>query len=291
MTVLPEDAVQMKRTVRIMAVILLAGVNGMALSAEFPQADLSKATVAGVAVVSQSEQVWQLQGTQVNPRGSAGTMSNSWGYATFPSATRDLEIKGRFNILRPGKPYSFQYGSYFPMQYHYVVDQPGYDFGIVLRRQNSRTFYRIQFSTKWNEVALWKEGEPGTDPAAPPMPTGFFAAVKQDAGIKTGQDCAFTVKIAGSRLQLEIDDKPLLTYQDRVLPLESGRWGFGVTEGAQVRLSGLECGKVGGQTAMTAKKRPDLRVRTWHEETVVFDGDEPVMRLVPANSVWCQAST
>lgn len=81
-------------------------------------------------------------------------MTNSWGYATFPSATRDLEIRGRFTILRPGKPCSFQYGSYFPMQYHYVADQPGYDFAVVLRQQNSRTFYRIQFSTEFNEVAL-----------------------------------------------------------------------------------------------------------------------------------------
>jgi len=279
---------QMKRTAWIMAVILLAGVNGAASSADLLPADVGKATVTGVAVASPSERAWQLQGTQTNPRGSAGTMSNSWGYVTFPSTTRDLQIRGTFNILRSGKPYSFWYGSYFPMQYHYVVDQPGYDFGIVLRRQNSRTFYRIQFSTKWNEVALWKEGEPGTDPAAPPMPTGFFAAVRQGAGIKTGEDYAFTVKIAGSRLQLEINDKPVLTYQDKVLPLESGRWGFGVTDGAQVRLSGLESGTAGGPVAMPAKKRPDLRVQTWHEETVVFDGDEPVMRLVPANSAWCQ---
>lgn len=158
----------------------------------------------------------------------------------------------------------------------------------MLRQQNSRIFCRIQFSTKWNEVALWKEGEPGTDPAAPPMPTGFFAAVKKDAGIKAGQDCAFTVKIAGNRLQVELDSKSALTYEDRVLPLENGPWGFGITDGAQVRLSGLECGKASGRITMAAEKQPDLKVENWHGETVVFDGDEPVMRVVPGNSVWCQ---
>jgi hypothetical protein len=283
-----EDAVEMKHTVWILMSMFVAWMNGMVSSAEPLKPDVGKAAVLGVRVVSQPDHVWLLQGTEVNRRGSAGTMTNSWGYATFPSATRDFEIKGRFNILRPGKPYSFRYGSYFPMQYHYVVDQPGYDFAIVLRRQNSGTFYRIQFSTKWNEVALWKEGEPGTDPAAPPMPTGFFAAVKKNAGITTGADYAFTVKIGGSRLQLESNGKPLLTYEDKVQPLASGGWGFGVTDGAQVRLSALESDKAGEPIVMPGKKRPDFKVEDWHGETVVFDGDEPVVRVVPANSVWCQ---
>lgn len=278
----------MKTVVCSVTAIVLASINGIAFGAEPLRPDVSKATVSGLRVVAQSDHVWQLHGTRVNPRGSAGTTTNSWGYATFPSPTPDLEIKGTFNILRPGKPYSLKYGSYFPMQYHYVVDQPGYDFAIVLRQQNSRIFYRIQFSTKWNEVALWKEGAPGTDPAAPSLPTGFFAAVKKDAAVKKGKDYAFTVKIAGNRLQLELNGKVVLAYEDAVLPLDSGPWGLGVTDGAQVRLSGLECGRASGRITMAPRKRPDFRVDQWHEETVVFDGDEPVMRVVPANSVWCQ---
>jgi hypothetical protein len=278
----------MRTTICILLALLCAWENSIGLSAELQKPDLSEATISGANLVSPSDRIWLLQGTEVNPRGSAGTTTNSWGYVTLPSATQDLEIKGRFHVLRPGKPYPFWYGSYFPMQYHYVADQPGYDFAVVLRRQNGRTFYRIQFSTKWNEVALWKEGELGTDPAAPPMPTGFFAAVKKDAGITTGRDYAFAVKIAGSRLQLHINGKPMLTYEDKVLPLAGGCWGFGVTDGAQVRLSALESGKGGEPILMPAKKRPDFRVEDWHGETVVFDGDEPVMRVVPANSVWCQ---
>jgi len=100
----------------IVTAIFLAWMNGMVSGAEPLKPDVSRAAVSGVAVVPLSDQVWQLQGTQVNRRGSAGTMTNSWGYATFPSATEDLEIKGTLNILRPGKLYSFQYGSYFPMQ-------------------------------------------------------------------------------------------------------------------------------------------------------------------------------
>jgi len=91
-----------KRTVWIVTVFCFVWMNGIVLSAEPLKPDLRKATVSGVRVVSQCDGVWQLQGTQVNPSGSAGTMTNSWGYATFPSATRDLAKDGYF-ILYPEK--------------------------------------------------------------------------------------------------------------------------------------------------------------------------------------------
>ena len=266
--------------VAVFFIMLVCGVGigyasgkGTADGLEF---DLKKAAVAGARVVAEGTRSLELQGVN----------TNNWGYLAFPdSGIKDMEVRGILNIALAGKWYSWSYSSYFPFEFHYTTEQPGYDFGIMLRQENRGVFYRVLFSTKWNEVALWKEGEPGIDPDAPPLPTGFFAVVKEHE-IKQGQDYAFAVKVIGNRLQVMLDGKTVLEYEDKILPLEKGGWGFGIFNGASVKVGGLELRKAGGEIKIAAKKRPQFKAKQWRGDNVIFDGDEPIARLLPGGAVW-----
>ncbi len=215
-----------------------------------------------------------------------GEKPNAWGYMTFADGgMQNIEIKGTFKILYPAKTYNPPM-FYWPLNYHYLADEPGYDFGIVVRDQNKGAFYRIQFSVQWDEVSLWKEGAPGTDPEAPSIPSGFFAVVKAKAGINISSTYAFSVKAIGNKIELAMNGKQVLTFEDKLLPIEKGGWGLGVFNGARVQVSGLESGKAEGTITLPAKKRPDFRLQNWHGNSVVFDGDEPIARLTQGTAAW-----
>ncbi len=215
-----------------------------------------------------------------------GAKTNSWGYLTYPADSMpDIEIKGRFKIIYPAKTYNPPL-VYWPLNFHYLADEPGYDFGIIVRDQNKGAFYRIQFSAKWDEVSLWKEGEPGTAPEAPSIPSGFFAAVKAKAGINISNSYAFSVKAIGNKIELALNGKQVLSYEDRLLPIEKGGWGLGVFNEARVQVSDLESGKAEGTIAPTVRKRPNFRLANWHGDNVVFDGDEPIARMTQGTAAW-----
>ncbi len=219
-----------------------------------------------------------------------GNSENNWGSMMFPqTATPDQEIKGTFTITAPGKKFSPP-TPYWPLNYHVVENEPGYDFAILVRSENHGVFYRFQFSTAWNEVSLWKEGLPGANPETPSIPSGFFAAVRNNAGIKLNQPRSFTVKVIGNKLELSLDGTPVLRYEDKVLPLAKGGWGISAFNGAGVKVSGLETSKASGSIDIPARKRPDFKVVNWHRggssSAVIFDGDEPIAFQSHGTAAW-----
>lgn len=219
-----------------------------------------------------------------------GNRENNWGRMVFPAAPGpDVEIAGTVRILKPAGLFSPP-TPYWALNYRYLNEEPGYDFGVIVRAENTGVFYRFQFSTKWNEVALWKEGEPGIEPDAPAMPSGFFAAVKTNAGIRLNQDYAFSVRAVGSRLELTVNGTVLLSYEDKVLPLQNGGWGAAVFNEAEVQLTGFKAAGTAGGITVPERRRPDFRVVKWHrargEATVIFDGDEPIATQAHGSAAW-----
>lgn len=220
----------------------------------------------------------------------SGNRENHWGEMLFQAApTPDMEIKGTVRILKPAKLFSPP-TPYWALNYHYLNEEPGYDFGIMVRLANTGSFYRFQFSTKWNEVALWKEGEPETAADEPGTPSGFFAAVKTGANIRLNRDYAFTVRAIGNRLELSVNGAVLLSYEDNVLPLTNNGWGVSVFNEAEVQLTGLQALQGTGEIAAAVRNRPDFRVAKWHhgrsEATVIFDGDEPIASQAHGSAAW-----
>ncbi len=210
-----------------------------------------------------------------------GVDRKNWGSIVFPdNGVRELEVSGVFNIEQAGDWFDWYPGGYFPMRFRYCTEEAGYDFGVILRHQNRGVFYRVMFSAKFNEVALWKEGEPGVKPETPLIPSGLYAVVEPHE-IKTRRNYVFSVKAIGSRLQVKLDNKLLLDYADPVLPLEQGGWGFGVFRGACVRINDLRLNKARLEPSAAARKRPQFKVIQWHDldDYVIFDGTEPVARL------------
>lgn len=237
---------------------------------------LKAAKTSGIELVSGNGESFKLKGTK----------KDSWGYLYFADkGTPDIELAGTFKIIKAAKPYSIRC-EYWPLNFHYSGDEPGYDFAIIARAENSGAFYRIQFSTTWNEVSLWKEGEPGSDPSAPSLPSGFFARVKTKTGIRLNRDYKFMLRVVDNKLEFFLNDKNVLSYEDKVLPLKKGGCGLGVFNGADVQITGLKSGK--SNTAVTVKnvKRPDFKVVNWHGSQVIFDGEEPIARQAQGTAAW-----
>ncbi len=263
----------------------MIGKCGMALSVFLGVAACMGASLPDPASVNGLKSTRQGDGLLLE-----GNRENNWGCMMFPpAASPDQELRGTFTITAPGKPFSPP-TDYWPLNYHYVENEPGYDFAIVVRSENRGVFYRFQFSTRWNEVSLWKEGLPGTDPDAPSIPSGFFAAVKTNAGIKLNQPRSFTVKVIGNRLELSLDGTPVLRYEDKLLPLNKGGWGLSAFHGAGVNVTGLETFKASGNIEIPLRKRPDFKVVKWHraggEANVIFDGSEPIVCQTRGTAAW-----
>ncbi len=273
----------MKRSalIEVSLVLAIGWVFGGEIKPAFGKAgdemfSLKAATITGVKAYEEAPGNLRLEGIN----------SNNWGCVTFPdNGVKNIEVKGTVNIARPGQWYAWTQRNYFPMQFCYATEQPGYDFGIMLRQENRSVFYRILFSTKWNEVALWKEGVPGIDPAAPTLPTGFFAAVKKYE-LKPGQDYVFAVKAVGNRLQVVLNGKTVLEYEDKVLPLDKGGFGFGIFNGAVVKIRGLAVQKASEAIEIAAQTHPQFRAEKWHDDDVIFDGNEPIARFAHGTALW-----
>ena len=116
----------------------------------------------------------------------------------------------KLRVTRPTPPGGYYGGQAF-CRYTYGDCDGGYDAALVLRYQGAAAFYRVQLSTAYGEVALWK-------------PSGGFLQVKSVA-LKANELYEFKAEAAGPHVRAWINGQAVLDYWDRVAPILAGRAG------------------------------------------------------------------
>jgi hypothetical protein len=139
--------------------------------------------------------------------------------------------------------------------------------GFVLRDQGPLARYRLQFSVTEKSVALWK------------TPGNFLAVA--DCDIAQDRPFTVTVRAAGNRFRVRVNDRELIDVVDRVDPLPSGNLLAGANHAhLSVRDMRLAVSPtIAAAPATDTPHVPRLAVRPWCGSRWIFDGAEPIARL------------
>jgi hypothetical protein len=199
----------------------------------------------------------------------AATMTaDKWSFLLSPDDSTAVQCEATITIDQPAKQFGF-FGSSWSVWPDRSVPDGGFDAAVMVRAGNG-SGYRVQWSHKYQEVALVKVPE-----------GGYVQSVS--CPMKLGEPQHVRVSVAGSTIEVDVDGQPRIRYTDRLLPLEKGRVGIGVSSNAKVRFEDVALTKLADQPlAAAAPHTPKFSMRTWiGGRPWVFDGDEPIM-LLPA---------
>jgi hypothetical protein len=196
--------------------------------------------------------------------GGAGT--NAWRYAGTGGAQWanyqvDFHLRVDTPSARAGVKWEAENWTW--ACYRNNVDAPDYEAGLALRRQGDE-MYRVMFSLRTQEVALWSSRG------------GFLQVVPLK--LEAGQDYAVRVLAQGPHLKVAVDRRTILDYYEHHGVLTSGGVALGLHEGAasfsQVTIDSLSAfhGTVPPHVA-------DLHFRGWKGGRWAWDGEEPIFLL------------
>src|SRR5262249_6878232 len=97
-----------------------------------------------------------LKGVEV-AGGKATLQADKWSYLLSKASFEHLQAKLQFTIQQPAKNfYAGGHGGDWNAYKFQAYDDAGYEVGILLRANGADSGYRVQLSTKHQEVALLK---------------------------------------------------------------------------------------------------------------------------------------
>ena len=140
-----------------------------------------------------------------------------------------------------------------------------YHAGVYLRHESDTSHYRVLFSTVSKDVALYKED------------VGFLAAAP--AAIEEGKPFAVEIEAAANRIVVRIDGETKLDYADQKHPILKGKVGFLAID-SRATFTDVSLAPAKAAKPVSAPHEPRLAFREWHRWGWVFDGNEPVARVM-----------
>lgn len=139
-----------------------------------------------------------------------------------------------------------------------------YPAGLLLRAGDGAG-YRLLFSPLSRDIALYKEN------------VGFLAACP--APIDAGKEHALAVTVAGNTITVTLDGEEVLTYHDTKAPARRGVAGFVATQ-ARATFREVTITPLASARDTLAAHTAHLALREWHNGHWLFDGDEPIARIM-----------
>ena len=202
---------------------------------------------------------------------SATLQSAGWTYLSAPSDSTHVEVSTTVTLESPATQFGF-FGSSWSVWPDAKFGDQGFEAGLLLcGREDASSGYRIQISSKYQEVALVR------------FPDGGFVR-SVPCPVKTQTPIRLRVTASHGVIRVFVDGTERIHYVDRLEPvLERGRIMLGSSSAARVRFADLGIRPLPEETVPAAQPhiarfsdRPWIGGRPW-----VFDGDEPIL-LLPA---------
>jgi len=194
---------------------------------------------------------------------TGGKASGDWTYQAVkgpagPDYTVDFDLRiDTSSTSRKGK---WEGGGWVWANYQNDINIKGYEAGLVMRKKGKH-FYRVMFSTPFQEVLLWST-------------RGGFLQV-MPCKLETGKVYQVSASAQGPHVSVTIDGKKAIDYWDRTAPLPAGGAALGLHEGAaffrNVRVTALPAFK-----GDIPPHRPNFRFRDWNGTRWAWDGAEPL---------------
>ena len=198
--------------------------------------------------------------------GGATLTGDKWSYLRAPEDTPQVELSATVTIAEPAQTFRF-FGEGWSVWPKANFDDSGFEAALLLRA-GADSGYRVQFSSKYQILALvkWPEG-------------GYVKVVA--CPIKVKEPMRLVAKVQGTQVTASMDGREVLRWNDSFLPLQNGAVGLGVSSKAKVVFSNISTStEETGPAAPAAAHVPNFSVqrflggRPW-----VFDGDEPILLL------------
>jgi hypothetical protein len=200
--------------------------------------------------------------------GKATLQADKWSYLLSKTSHDHFQAQLQFTIQQSARTFTTggHGGDWNAYRFH-AYDDAGYEVGVLLRAAGTDSGYRVQVSTKYQEVALLK------------YPFGSFLRVVP-CEVKLNQPYRLEVSAQANEIIVKLDGKELIRYADTVLPLDKGNFGIGVGASGKVLYESVTLTPLPAKEAVAEKPHvADFRVRDWRGQRWVFDGQEPIMLL------------
>jgi hypothetical protein len=195
--------------------------------------------------------------------GKANLQADKWGFLRRKIEKATFAINLTMTIAEPARDFHF-FGENWSVWPDPTFGDGGYEAGILCRGGKD-SGYRVQFSSRYQEVSLVKYPDGGYVCSAP-------------CPVKVKQPHQVKVEASGNWVEVVFDGKKVMSYWDRE-PLKAGDFGIGVSSGARVEFSNLKARipiKHFGRPVM----KPAFSVRKWlGGRQWIFDGQEPILLL------------
>jgi len=166
----------------------------------------------------------------------------------------------------PGRNYKPEVYDFYQTQARDYFDElaPGYEAALVARYRGEKSFYRLQFSTRWQEVALW-------EPSA-----GYLYVAP--CPLQVGKPYKVMWRLQGNHIEASVNGKKLINAWDRLKPFRSGKVGVGVYD-AGVSFDDLRVEALPAESQRDPGYKPFFTMKSWHGGQWIFDGAEPVAAI------------
>jgi len=181
-----------------------------------------------------------------------------WGNAAVSFDLRILRATGR----------GPNWGGAAYKRYWCDENLPGFDAAVLVRFRSPESLYRIQFSTRTGEVALWKPG------------AGILCVGR--AALETGKTYSVRIEIVGKRIRCRLGDRVVLDHGDPLPGPKHGRIGFGVCH-SDVAFDNVRATRLESPDWPDYPAEPDFRYGPWQDRFAIFDRGEPVCWINPDN--------
>ncbi len=240
--------------------VALTGVSCGAAPLTFPEAPALAAAFA-----PQTPATWEL-----TPDGYGGTADGSWTYAlSAQDPGADCDVTATVKLVQPAdRRDGLELGSF--AYFHNLRDLGGYEAALLVRYQSPEQHYRIQVSSLWQELVVWKPSG------------GVVQVVPYD--FKPGETYRLRVLCSGPQLTVGVNGQRLLTWQDTCNPVLNGKLGLARKEGESY-FTEVKAETVPASEIHSSPHRADFREQTWHALRFFFDGNEPICILREKN-IW-----
>ncbi len=217
-----------------------------------------------VANSSADWKTWKADGAWAwNGAFVGGVGNNTWQYATRGEATWQnytIDCSLRIDTASTRKDPKSEVGGWVWANYGNNANLGGYEAGMILRN-TGKQFYRLMFSTVYQEIVLWS-------------PKGGIQQVAPCA-LEVGKEYSVRVFAAGPMLAVAVDGQRVMSYIDRAAPLLTGNVGLALHEGA-ASFSKVTVMPAGQTTPKLTPHVADFRFRDWKGLRWAWDGNEPL---------------
>jgi len=194
---------------------------------------------------------------------------NTWNYLVTPANRENVGVSAKIKIVKPASQFDF-FGSSWSAWPDPKFEDRGFEAGLLLRGSaDGKAGYRIQLSTKYQEISLVRFPE-----------GGYLRSVH--VPLDANQAIHLRAMISGNVLRIFIDDRQVIEYTDRLEPkFTSDLLGVGASSGAEVQFSEIDVKpQMEIVTSEISKHQPNFTTRPWlGGRLFVFDNDEPILQL------------